>query len=303
MGKPSILVTGASGFVGAHIALDLAALGYEVIAAGGKADCADEVKRAVAHHTKGNLADTSFVDSLNSLFHPDVVVHAAALANAVECEKNPDVAEIANIKVTQNLASVFTDCPFVHVSTDLVFDGATAPAGGFSEADSPCPASVYGRTKYEAEQLIASKLPLGVVARICLVYGAKVGRSAGFMGWLNGALLAGQEVNLFVDEWRTPIYSADVSRGIEAIFKSLLDSHMAKQGIVHLAGPERLSRFEFGEILSDVKNYNRELLIPSKQSEHQSEVARPSDVSLNASVLRKTFGVKTLNARDGLAQF
>ena len=93
---------------------------------------------------------------------PDIVVHAAALANVDACENDPEAARRLNVGMTENLLdAIAAECPtcrFVYVSSDQVYDGQ----GPHDEA-SPCPGNVYGRTKLEGEE-VALKHPDSLVA-------------------------------------------------------------------------------------------------------------------------------------------
>ena len=97
-------------------------------------------------------------------YHPDIVVHAAALAKGDDCERNPKLAKLVNKVATENLLSCFNKVRrpksrFIYISTDLVFDGnESCPTGGFLENDEPSPRSVYAITKREGENVVFRKL-------------------------------------------------------------------------------------------------------------------------------------------------
>jgi dTDP-4-dehydrorhamnose reductase len=53
---------------------------------------------------------------------------------------------------------------FIQISTDYIFDGNNGP---YSEADIPNPISVYGQTKWEADQYLESTTHF---TKLALVY-------------------------------------------------------------------------------------------------------------------------------------
>lgn len=97
--------------------------------------------------------------TIKNYFHNndfDAVIHCAALARMLECEKNPEQAIETNIIGTSNLViealrkeSKFRkNIRFVHISTDGVYSGTK---GNYSEKDAAIPYNIYGWTKLGAE--------------------------------------------------------------------------------------------------------------------------------------------------------
>ena len=95
---------------------------------------------------------------------PKVIVHLAAVAQPAEAFREPERARKVNVESTAVLLALAEKlgARFVYASTDLVFDGEAAP---YVEDDTPEPASVYGRTKLEAECHVLTYRQ-GVVVRI-----------------------------------------------------------------------------------------------------------------------------------------
>ena len=296
----TVLVTGASGFVGAHIAKGLAALGFRVFTQCRSTLCAPEVVDIVEGSFQLDLSDKDKVEDLIKKINPEVIVHAAAMANSTICQKDPQQARLSNVQATSNLvAHSRPDVQILHVSTDLIFDGSDAPPGGFSEEHNPLPRSVYGITKAKAEQEVLRFRGPRTVLRTCLVYGPKIGSASGFLGWLKGSLEMSSQVTLYIDEWRTPIYSEDIVEAISRVI-SVYETQKTFVPILHLAGADRLSRYDFGVKLADIYGFDKSYIIPSQQSENTSNVPRPRDVSMSAQLLFERYGLKTCTAEEGL---
>lgn len=298
-----IWVTGASGFVGGHIARGLAREGRAVIALGGRREISEEVACCSVGCVSLDLADESALKDLLERYQPSAIVHAAALADAVRCENEPALAERSNVAATKNLLKVAEEAsiPIVYISTDLVFDGnETVPAGGFSENDQPQPRSVYARTKREAEKTVLA-YENGFVCRVCLVYGERIGELFGFLGWMTKTLAAGEPLKLFSDEWRTPIYAPDIACAVAAL--ATRAPHEAPlQRLFHLGGPERLSRIDFGKLLAQVAGFSESLLVPTKQAEVISVFHRPQDVSFCSKLAEEKLGITFTTPLQGLTQ-
>jgi len=86
----------------------------------------------------------------------------------------------------------------------------------------------------------------------------------------------GNEVNLFVDEFRTPVSGKDAAQGLMIALDNL-------PGIIHLGGSERISRHEFGKLLADTFKIRHAKLNACKQEDVKMAAARPPDVSLESS--------------------
>jgi dTDP-4-dehydrorhamnose reductase len=171
---------------------------------------------------------------------PGLVIHCAALANTPACEKNPTLARKLNVDVTAVLAELAADIPFVFFSTDLVFDGS---AGNCDESATVSPLSVYGKTKAEAERVVLAN-PKHTVVRTSLNFGQSPTGDRAFNEQMRRAVERGETLQLFTDEFRCPIPAVETAR---AVWELVAEN---KPGLYHVAGSERLSRWEIGQVLA-----------------------------------------------------
>lgn len=153
---------------------------------------------------------------------------------------------------------------FVLFSSDMVFDGAT---GGYTEDAPLSPGTPYGAMKLEAEALTQAEHGGALVIRTSLL----VGESGILMrpAYECDALLRGQGVTLYRDEWRSPTFVDDLARAAWEL------AAMDVAGVFHVAGPERLSRVELGEILCTLYRFDASLIREARRPE-----SRPRDTSL-----------------------
>ena len=94
---------------------------------------------------------------------------------------------------------------------------------------------------------------------------------------------SGAAVNLFVDEFRTPLSGKNAAEGLMIALGRLPD-------IVHFGGLERISRYEFGKLAMEVFNYGNAKLNPCKRKDIRMPAPRPRDVSLtNAKAMQMGF--------------
>jgi dTDP-4-dehydrorhamnose reductase len=122
------------------------------------------------------------------------------------------------------------------------------------------------------------------VLRFPLMYGLpEVARKPTFFERLLDSLRAGQSVSLFADEIRTPLWLDDAAHACVRVAGSEL------RGVVHVGGPERLSRYEMGERIAAAIGAPSSLLIKGSNRDLSWPELRPRDVSLDSSRYREQF--------------
>ncbi len=256
-GQPTLWITGTGGFLGAYMAQ--AALKQW---AGWKVVCLS--------HAILDLTDFHAVDAAFAAATPQAIIHCAALSKTTDCERRPDAARRVNVDATWHLAQQAEAIPFLYLSTDLVFDGRT---GNYDESAPVNPLHVYGETKAEAERLVLQN-PRHFVVRTSLNAGTSGPGDRSFSESLRHQWEQGQESVLFTDEYRTPIAAIETARGICALFA------MGSPGLYHLAGSERLSRFDIGQLLARQWAHLRPRIRAASLKEYTGP-ARAADTSLN----------------------
>jgi len=205
---------------------------------------------------------------------PDAVIHAAAQARPHACQVDPQSTFAINVETSWNLAGLCADqqIPLLYVSTDLVFDGLHPP---YAESDPVSPTNIYGEQKVAAEQGMVERYPQTMIGRMPLMYGV-VPHASSFLQPLIQNLQKGQFLQLFQDEFRTPVSGTDAAKGLLLILEK-------NRGCLHLGGPERLSRYQMGEDLVRILGFPGELLVSCLQADVALSTPRPADVSLDSS--------------------
>jgi dTDP-4-dehydrorhamnose reductase len=268
--KKKLLITGASGFLGYHL-LRTAAKEWEVH--GLVHSGSFNYENAVA--VKCDIADYISIGNIFDDIEPDAVIHAAALADANFCQNNQELAYSVNVEASKNLAGICSDfqIPFVFTSTDLVFDGKK---GMYKEGDGKNPLSIYAEHKAKAEDEIMDIYPESVIFRLSLMFGYAAAGTHNFTQKVIDQIKRGEVVHLFNDEFRSVCGAASISKGILELMRN-------ESGIIHLAGKERLSRFEFGLKVLRAYGLSDECVKECSQKEMVMSAPRPADVSLNIS--------------------
>jgi len=273
------LVTGATGQLGGHVIRRLVrepAAGTILALSRRRFDGPSNVQAASA-----DLADEQHLRSLVADFRPTNIVHTAAMTALNDCCARPADAERVNTHATRVLAEAAAECGahLVFTSTDMVFAGDAAP---YREADSPHPLSHYGRTKAAAEGILAG-FDRALTVRLPLMYGfACTSRETTFARQI-AALRAGQPLRLFTDEYRTPLWLADAAAALVALARSDLT------GLIHVSGPERLSRIEMVQRFARVLNIRAPRLEAASRLSIDAAEPRPADLSLDGAQFAALF--------------
>jgi nucleoside-diphosphate-sugar epimerase len=175
MGRRTILVTGASGFVGGALCRQLGTLGTFNVRAPSRRDA--------------ELAATT--DWAPVLAGVDTVVHAAARVHVMQENGNDSQAEFRRVNVDGTLvlarqAAAAGVRRFIFISSIKVNGELSQPGQPLRADDTPAPQDAYGVSKHEAEQglqLLAAATGMEVVViRPVLVYGPGV--KANFLSML-----------------------------------------------------------------------------------------------------------------------
>ena len=223
-----------------------------------------------------DLADFQVVRVAFKEDRPQLIIHCAALSRSPACQENPSLARTLNVEVTACLAELADDIPLIFFSSDLVFDGRE---GNYDEDDQPCPLSVYAQTKVAAEQIVLAN-PRHSVVRISLNGGASPTGDRGFNEEMRRAWQAGRILNLFRDEYRCPMAAVVTARAIWEL------AAQNTPGLYHLAGSERLSRWQIGQLIAARWPQLNPRVEPSSRNDYVGP-PRPGDTSLNCAKLQK----------------
>ena len=268
-----VVVTGASGQLGTYLVDWLVAEGHDTVAW----SRSTRGERGGQPLVPVDLTDAVLTERALAEADPDVIVHAAAMSAAEQVRDNPTQAQAINVEGTRRLADWCgrRSRRLVYTSTDLVFDGTKS---WYREDDPAEPILAYGRTKRAAEPYVLA-IPPGLVARVSLLYGpSRCGRESFFSRTL-AAIRAGKPQFLFDDEFRTPLDLATAALLLERL--SISDH----EGIIHVGGTERVSRFELMSRAAAALGLDASLV----RANHRCDVAlpepRPADVSLDTTRL------------------
>ena len=157
---------------------------------------------------------------------------------------------------------------------------STAKKAWYREGKLARPLLVYGKTKHAAEGFVLD-LPQGLVVRLSLLYGPSRSGRSGFFDRAVAALVAGEPQWFFMDEHRSPLDYTTAARVLVRLAET------DQTGLLHLGGPQRLSRFELMSRAAAALDLDPALVRPNRRSDERMPEPRPGDVSLDSARLRR----------------
>lgn len=300
--KPLAWVTGAGGLIGNAIVASAP-------------DYASQWEVRGITRPDVDLSDFGVVEALFRKERPELVIHCAAISRNPVCEADPALARRVNVDVTARLAALCQNARFIFFSTDLVFDGMkgdyveTDPVAGNAIAAEKqtafslqtekvalemndlrgisagevkkmrTPLSVYSATKIAAERIV-SKNPRHTIVRTSLTSGVSPTGDRSFEEEMCRAWGAGRTLNLFTDEFRCPMDASVTAHAIWELAKA------DAPGIFHLAGAEKLSRYEIGLLVAKKHPEVTARITPSSRADYKGP-PRPADTSLNCAKIHR----------------
>jgi len=270
--KQRMLVTGGSGYLGEWV-VRLARTDWDVTATYLNRPIEAEEDTPGIGWRRLDVRDGAAVSALVREVEPAVIVHAAAL--------NPGQGsdfDTINVSGTRHVAraAAHQRARLIHISSDVIFDGER---GNYVEEDRPSPITPYGRSKALAEAEVWASGAEAVIVRTSLIYGWRPRLDRGTR-WIVGDTGAGKPVHLFTDEVRCPIWVESLAAAIVEL------AGLDYTGVLHVAGAQALSRYEFGLRLLRFRGLDPDpsLVIPTRS--RGSGLHRPLDCSLDCSRAR-----------------
>lgn len=262
-----ILVIGASGLVGSHVAREAVSRGHDVL--GTHRNCPTGATVAL------DLADESATRALFESYKPDWVVHAAGWTWVDGCERDPARAYKENADQPAMLARLCQayGTRMAYFSTTYVFDGKNGP---YDELSQPTPVNVYAQTKLAGEANVLSILGANaLIPRVICVWGREV-QQKNFVYQVIKAVQEGRSLRLPSDQEGNPTWAGDIA----AWLLDLIGAH--ESGVWNLVGDNpRCTRIDWlNAILEGIINARSDLAGAVRQWTYEriltSELGQPA---------------------------
>jgi 5-epi-valiolone dehydratase len=223
-----------SGYLGGHVGARMRALGGRAVLCSRRPPTARSA--AGTEWQEMDVRDPASCREAVRRVAPDALVVVHGPSDITWCEEHEEEAMAVHGAGAANLVAAARGRPILLISTDNVFPGTRH---GYGESDEPEPANAYGRAKLTGERTLLDT-GTALVLRVSLVYGWDPdGHRPNYFTTCVRGLRAGRPVDAPVDHWNTPVLVDDVAAWSAALL------HAGRTGLLHLGGPERLSRYEW----------------------------------------------------------
>ena len=200
-----------------------------------------------------NLEDPAWPAAIFEQYQPDIFLQCHAVCDVPRCEAAPNWARQVNIVYLKRVLDALPDkTRLIYVSSDHVFGGD----GVYDEDSPPCPISIYGRTRVEAEEMVLDR-PGSLVIRVGLPIGPSPNGRTGHWDWLRYRIGKNLPVTIVHDEYRSVVWAHELAFRVMQLAESRETS-----GIRHVSATRAVSRVELA---------NHLLRIFDKPARYQSE--------------------------------
>ena len=282
-----ILVTGATGQLGSE--LQRRAARFNVMAEGlpsAQLDITDAqaVREAVLRSGAG------------------VVVNAAAYTAVDKAESESARAYAVNRDGTSHLAAACAEAniPFIHVSTDYVFDGTKVTP--YTEDDRVHPVSVYGASKEAGEQALRNAWPRHIILRTAWVYSV-FGNN--FVKTMLRLARERDSLRVVADQRGCPTAAGDLAEAILHIAQRIKAGDELAWGTYHYCGAGSTTWHGFAEAIVQLAApaLGRSVpVIPITTADYPTSAKRPANSVLDCSKIRTLLGIEPRPWRESLKE-
>ena len=249
-----------------------------------------------------DLSDPSAIVDAIASNDADVVVNAAAFTAVDAAETEEDLATRVNAAAPSAMAQTSAEkqLPFIHISTDYVFNGeATRP---YKEDDVTNPQTAYGRTKLAGEAGVIAAGGRFALLRTAWVY-SPYGKN--FVKTMLRLASDRDVVRVVDDQYGCPTSARDIASTVLSVAAQLSaapgEDAGERHGVFHYAGEGRASWADFAEaIFREAGLATQVERIPSEA--YPTPAQRPKNSQLNCAKIERVFGIKPRPWRDSLRE-
>ena len=285
-----ILITGSNGMLGSDLVNALS--DYELSGIGLHSNRHSQIS-----YLQTDITNRTALFKAFEWAKPAIVIHTAAYTDVDGCELNPHQAFLVNTKATEYIADASNNKGTVvfFISSDYVFDGSKKTP--YEETDRPNPISVYGKSKFEAEEVLKSKSNSVIIIRSSWLFGMN-GRN--FFKSIVDQFSKNQPLKVVDDQKGAPTYTKDLAGGI----KQLIQKNCRVRGfeLYHLANQGETTWFGAAKRLAE-KIRKKISIVPTSPTELGRPAKRPSNSVLDMSKIKNADHIELRNWKDAFDDF
>jgi dTDP-4-dehydrorhamnose reductase len=227
---------------------------------------------------------------------PDWIINCAAYTLVDKAEVEPDQALLINGTAVKNITEAIrgSECRFIHVSSDYVYDGSSNVP--YNENITANPLSAYGRSKLAGEKY--ALLHNGsMIIRTAWLY-SSFGNN--FVKTILRNAAEKESLKVVFDQTGTPTYAADLAGAIMNIISGVIRNQIAmNSGIYNYSNEGVCSWYDFArEIIKESGLTCR--VLPVLKKDYPQAAKRPVYSVLDKSKIKENYGLSIPHWRDSL---
>jgi dTDP-4-dehydrorhamnose reductase len=231
-----------------------------------------------------DITDQKAIEKFVSENAIDGIVNCAAYTAVDKAEENQDLCMKLNATAPDYLAQAIEKRGgwMIQISTDYVFDGTNHKP--YTEADSVCPNSTYGRTKLAGEQAVLNNCKKSMIIRTAWLY------STFGNNFVKTMIRLGREkaeLGVIFDQIGTPTYAHDLA---VAIFAAI--SNGVVSGIYHFSNEGVISWYDFTKAIHRIAGISTCHVRPLHTEEYPTPAARPHYSVLDKTKIKQTYNIE-----------
>lgn len=236
---------------------------------------------------------------------PDLVINAAAYTAVDQAESEPDMAHAVNGRAVAEMAQVCAarNVPFIHYSTDYVFDGTAATP--YVEDDPPAPLGVYGASKRAGEEAVIGAGGPHLILRTAWVYD-RTGRN--FLSTIQRLARERAHLRIVSDQIGAPTWAAAIADATRSVMMTASDKEWHEvSGLYHMTAEGETSWFGFAQAIVEQMqaadpSFTPPEIEPITTRDYPTPARRPAYSVLSNEKLARVFGVRLPHWQDQLAR-
>jgi dTDP-4-dehydrorhamnose reductase len=244
-----------------------------------------------------DLADPEACAAAVRASDADAVINAAAYTAVDRAETEEHLAELVNGRAPGAMAAAAAarGLPFLHVSTDYVFDGAKE--GAWVEDDPPAPLSVYGCSKLAGERAVAAAGGPHAILRTAWVH---AGHGQNFVRTMLKVGASRPRLTVVDDQRGGPTAAADIAAALVAIAHAFAEAR-GVSGIFHFCGTPATTWFGFArEIFAQAGWMRIPEIVPIRTADWPTPAVRPGNSVLDCGRIAAAYGIAQPDWRASL---
>ena len=231
-----------------------------------------------------DITDQKAIEKFVSENAIDGIVNCAAYTAVDKAEENQNLCMKLNATAPDYLAQAIEKRGgwMIQISTDYVFDGTNHKP--YTEADSVCPNSTYGRTKLAGEQAVMAGCKKSMIIRTAWLYSTFGNNFVKTMIRLGNEK---PELGVIFDQIGTPTYARDLA---VAIFAAINQGIVP--GIYHFSNEGVISWYDFTKAIHRIAGITTCRVRPLHTEEYPTPANRPHYSVLDKTKIKQTYSIE-----------